>query len=162
MTHEIESHITETLADDAQKRALDFVVFLRNSDMQFERSTTDYWADKLYWYIKYQNEIVGFILINGYGSIGDKTEPEGWIFWSDNYNSDLFANSQLDERTKELAWKHIDFCGACGSCNGGMRKIIFGKEFNPVCTGTTFRFDNPDDEALECAKKLIEIRKNDI
>lgn len=154
----MESHINEVLVDEAQKNALDFVQYLRANDMQFERSTTDYWKDKLYWYVKYQNEFAGFILINGYGSVGDETEPEGWIFWSDNYNSDLFADFPLDERTKEIAFKHVDF----GTCGGGLTVKLFGKEFSPVCNGTTFRFDNPDTSEVECAKKLVEIRKNDI
>ena len=24
-----------------------------------------------------------------------------------------------DEEIKELAWKHVDLCGNCGSCSGG-------------------------------------------
>lgn len=158
LKQKIENHINEVLAGNAQKLALDFVTYLRAQEMQFERSTTDYWKDKLYWYIKYQNEFVGFILINGYGSVGDKTEPEGWIFWSDNYNSNLFADFPLDECTKETAFEHIDF----GICGGGITVKLFGKEFSPVCNGTTFRFNNPESEALECVKKLVEIKKNDI
>ena len=154
----IESFIGEVLTEDVQKNALDFIAFLKANNMQFERSTTDYWADKLYWYVKFRDEFVGFILINGYGSVGDETEPEGWIIWSDNYNSNLFANFLLDEHTKEIAWKHIDF----GTCGGGITVNLFGKEFYPVCNGTTFRFNNPDATALECAKKLVEIRKKDI
>ena len=154
----IEDFINDALYDDAQKIALDFVAFLRANDMQFERSATNYWADKLYWYMKFQDEFVGFILVNGYGSVGDDTEPEGWIFWSDNYNSDIFADFPLDERTKEIAWNHVDF----GTCGGGLTVKLFGKEFDPVCNGTTFRFNNPNAEELECMKKLVEIRKNDI
>ena len=153
----IEDFIVEVLSYDARKNALDFVAYLRAGDMQFERSTTSYWADKLYWYVKYQDEFVGFILVNGYGLVGDETEPEGWIFWSDDYNSDLFANYPLDEHTKEIAWNHVDF----GTCGGGLTRKLFGKEFSPVC-GTNFRFNNPNPEILECVKKLVEIRKNDI
>lgn len=153
----IENHINDVLAGDAQKLALDFIAYLRTQEMQFVRSTTDYWAEKLYWYVKFRDMFVGFILINGFGSVGDETEPEGWIIWSDDYNSDLFANFPLDEHTKEIAWNHIDF----GTCGGGLTRKIFGKEFNPVC-GTTFRFDNPDEGALECAKRLVELRKKDI
>ncbi|GHV06659.1 hypothetical protein FACS1894217_05790 [Clostridia bacterium] len=64
----------------------------------------------------------------------------------------------MDEYAKEIAFEHVDF----GTCGGGISVKLFGKEFYPVCNGTTFRFSNPDTEALECAKKLIEIRKNDI
>ncbi|GHV06661.1 hypothetical protein FACS1894217_05800 [Clostridia bacterium] len=66
----IESHIHEILSGETQSLALDFVAFLLANGMQFERSTTDYWANKLYWYVKFHDEFVGFILINGYGSLG--------------------------------------------------------------------------------------------
>ena len=154
----MEHYIEKILAGEARQNALDFVAYLRANDTKFERSTTNYWADKLYWYVKFQDEFIGFILINGYGSVGDETEPEGWIFWSDNYNSKLFTDFPLDENTKKIAFEHIDF----GTCGGGITVKLFGKEFAPVCNGTTFRFDNPDSEAIDCMKKLVEIRKNDI
>jgi len=44
---------------------------------------------------------------------------------------------------------------------GGSRKTVFGKEFEYVCR-TTMRFDNPDAETVECMKRLIELRKNNI
>jgi hypothetical protein len=85
------------------------------------------------------------------------------MIWSDDSGKvDWFADSPLDEHTKEVAWANVDFCGHCGgSCGGGFHKKIFGKEFDNVCN-TTFRFDNPNAEAVECAKRLVELRKNDI
>lgn len=153
----IENHINDVLIEDAQKLALDFVTYLRTQKMQFERGT-GYWKDKRYWMIKYKNEYVCFILVNGYDSVRHQDEPEGWIIWSDNYNSDLFADFPLDERTKEIAFENVDF----GTCGGGITVKLFGKEFSPVCNGTTFRFDSPNAEAVECAKILVELRKNDI
>lgn len=117
-----------------------------------------YWEDKLYWVISYKSERVCYILINGSGT-EEKFAP--WTIWSDDSNSNWFANFPLDEHMKEIAWKNVDFCANCGSCPGGARKTIFGKEFNNVCR-TTMRFINPDVEALECVKKMVEIRKNDI
>lgn len=154
----IENYILEVLVEDAQMHASNFILFLKAQNMQFERSPTNYWADKLYWYVKFQNEFIGFILINGYDSVGDETEPEGWTFRSDNYNSSIFANFPLDEITKKIAFEHIDF----GTCGGGITVELFGQEFCPVCDSTTFRFDNPDAEALECIKKLVDIRRADI
>jgi DNA-binding transcriptional MerR regulator len=150
--------IRTVLTGETQALTLDFVAHLRSLGAEFERSTTDYWANKLYWYIKYRNEFVGFILINGYGDVGDKTEPEGWIFWSDNYISDTFSEYTIDERIKEIAFNHVDI----GTCGGGLTVNLFGKEFYPVCNGTTFRFNNPNTEEIECAKKLAEMRIKDI
>lgn len=102
-------------------------------------------------------------MINGYGSTRHPDEPEGWIIWSDDSGKvDWFADAALDERTKEIVWANVDYCGHCGgNCDGGFRKTIFGKDFEGVCN-TTFRFVNPDAEAVECAKKLIGMRTHDI
>jgi hypothetical protein len=155
----IENYIAEVLTGDAQKSALEFASYLRASEMQFEKGR-GYWEDKLYWMIKYKDEYVCFILING---SEDKNEPEGLTIWSDDSGSNWFEDFPLDEHMKEVAWKNVDICGNCGGCGnpGGKRKTIFGKEFNNVCR-TTLRFTNPDVEALEFLKKMVEIRKNDI
>ena len=110
--------------------------------------------------VKYKSEYVCFVLINGNE---DETEPESLTIWSDDSGSDWFENFPLDEHIKEIAWKNVDICANCGSCKSqdGTRKTIFGKEFDNVCR-TTMRFDNPDSEAVECMKKMVEIRKNDI
>jgi hypothetical protein len=153
----VEYCISEILIGDAQVNALDFVAYLRANDMQFERGI-GYWADKYYWLIKYKDQYVCFLLLNG-GE--DETEPDGWVIWSDDSGSDWYSASLFDEHTKEIAWEHIDFCANCGSCSGGTRKTIFGREFDDVCR-TTFRFNNPNTEAVACMKKLVEIRKQDI
>lgn len=161
--HTLESCISEFLTADAQKPALDFAAYLKEQKMQVEKGT-GYWEDKRYFIIKFMDKYVCFILVNGYGTAKHPDEPEGWYIWSDESDtSDLqWYNCAIsDERIKEVAFQNIDFCGNCSpesSCCGGMCKSIFGKEFNHVCL-TTFRFDNPDAEAAECAKKLIELRK---
>ncbi|GHV07212.1 hypothetical protein FACS189485_17140 [Spirochaetia bacterium] len=155
----IENFIGGVLTGDVQKNALEFVAYLRASEMLFERGK-GYWEDKLYWLIKYKNEYVCFILING---SEEKIEHDDWIIWSDDSGSNWFEDFPIDEHIKEIVWENIDFCANCGSCGnpGGTRKMIFGKEFNNVCI-TTMKFKNPDIEALECMKKMVEIRKNDI
>ncbi len=155
---EIKRQVDNTLSLQARDHLLNFIDFLVKQECQFELSTTDYWLNKQYWYVKYLNEFVGFLLINGYHPVKDDTEPEGWTFWSDNYNSDFFANYPADEMTKEITFKHIDF----GTCGGGIRVKIFGSEFSPVCNGTTLRFDHPSADEIEAMKKLVLIRKLDI
>jgi hypothetical protein len=91
-------------------------------------------------------------------------EPEGWIIWSDDSDSNWYTDTLRGESVKEIAWENVDICGKCspGSlCFGGICKTIFGKTFDNVCR-TTFRFDNPSCEAVECAKRLVEIRINNI
>jgi len=54
------------------------------------------------------------------------------------------------------------FCDSCTeSCGKGTRKRILGKEFDNVCS-SSFAFGNPDGDALECVKKLLEMRKRAI
>ncbi len=152
----IENIISEVLISDAQKNALEFVTYLRASEMLFERGK-GYWNDKYYWMIKYKDEYVCFILING-----SENNEEPWIIWSDDSNSDWFADFPMDEHMKEIAWYNVDICANCGGdYSPGTYKTIFGKEFNNVCR-TTMRFINPDVEELEFLKKMVEIRKNDI
>ncbi|MPN12237.1 hypothetical protein SDC9_159549 [bioreactor metagenome] len=123
--------------------------------MSFEREKR-YWENQLYWMIKYKDEYVCFILINGTGA-EEKFAP--LTIWSDDSNSDWYADSLLDEHLKVIVWKNVDFCEHCGSCDGGRQKIIFDKVFDNVCL-TTFRFINPDGEVFECIKKLLEVKKD--
>jgi len=147
----IEEIIGEVLTGDVQKNALEFVAYLRANEILFERGK-GYWENKYYWLIKFKNEYVCFILI----------EEKDWIIWSDDSDSNWFEDFPLDEYLKEIAWKNVDICENCSNgCSPGTRKIIFGKEFVNVCR-TTMRFTNPDVEELECMKKMVEIRKNDI
>ena len=127
---EIERIIGEALKGEARKNALDFVAFLRENEMLLERGR-GYWEDKLYWLIKYKNEYVCFMLIDG---SGEKVEPGGWTVWFDDGESGCFGHFPLDEPMREIAWENVDFCGNCGGCNrgAGTCKMIFGKEFDSV------------------------------
>ena len=154
----IEDSIVEILTGEAQKNALEFAAYLRANEMLFEKGR-GYWEGKLYWLIKYKEEYVCYILIGA----EEKPGPGPWIIWSDDSGSNCFEDYSLDEQMKEVAWKNVDICGNCGGCDnpGGTRKTIFGKDFNNVCR-TAMNFTNPDVETLECVKKMVEIRKNDI
>jgi len=151
----IEDAIIEVLPVGMQEEALDFANYLRASDMAFERGKV-YWENKYYWMIKYESEYVCFVFIGV-----DEEKDESWTIWSDDSGSKWFEDYPVDNHTKTIAYANVDFCGNCGSCGGGTTKTIFGKKFNNACR-TTFRFDNPDSDAVECAKKMVEIRKNDI
>jgi len=152
----IEHFINETLAGEAQRNALNFTAYLRADNLLFERCLYGFWEDKLFWAVKYKGETVCQIFINGY-------EEGHWVVWSDDSNTNPFSDFPLDEQTKEIAWKNIDFCESGGCCNDNMgkRKVIFGKEFDNVCIAI-LRFNNPNAEAVECLKKMVQIRKTDI
>lgn len=151
MTKQIEEYIKENLIGEAQTTALEFVAFLRSSNIEFYKDNDSCWKDKIYYWLKFKNECVAFIAIK------DPDEPENlWTVWSDD--SKAFETDIIDDKIKNTAWKHIDFCGHCGSCGGGKRKVVFGKEFSEVC-GCTFRIDNPQLNDLPFLKKMVELCK---
>lgn len=148
----IKDYIRRELSSEAQEIALDFVAYLENNGLTFHKDNCGYWKDKIYYWVKYNDECICFI------SIKDSNEPQNlWTVWSDDIKSEWLDKYDVDNEIKELAWKYIDQCCHCGSCSGGQRKIIFGREFKAVC-GCTFRVDNPSIEDLNFLKKIIEIR----
>ena len=163
---DIEDFICEILTGGTQKSALDFIAHCRTNGLAFERHNEGWWEGKLYWWVKYNDETVFYILVYSPASAVDSAEP--WVVWSDDSGSKWFEDYPLDEHLKEIAWKNVGVCGneietACDGCPGigGQPKTIFGKIFGNTC-GTTFRFNNPNGMELECLKKLVEIRKKDI
>lgn len=83
------------------------------------------------------------------------------MVWSDDMDAAILEESSIEKALQETAWKHVDFCGACGSCGGGRNRTIFGREFDNVCV-CTFRFDNPDTEAPQFMKEMVKIRMREI
>lgn len=81
-------------------------------------------------------------------------EPQNlWTVWSDDIKSEWLDKCDVNDEIKKLAWKYVDHCGHCGSCKGGRRKVVFGREFEAVC-GCTFRVDNPTVEDLPFLKEI--------
>lgn len=149
----IEEYIKTELSRSDQIIPLDFIDYLNNNDMIFIKDN-DFWKEKIYYIIKFNNECVCFIAIN------DPDEKENrWTVWSDDMSSITLVDYPVENELKELAWKHVDSCGNCGSCAGGRKKVIFGKVFEKVC-GCTFRIDNANSKDLVFLKKMIEIRKH--
>ena len=138
----IEEVINETLKDEAQKNALDFVCFLRTKGIMLDESEN-------YWEVKYNDKGLCFIWIDGTDNM-----PGPWTIWS---NGD-YESFPVDEHIKEIALAHVNPCGNCGAnCSPGSNKTIFGKNFNNICS-SVMAFTNPEPTAIECVKKLVEIR----
>lgn len=151
MIKQIEDYIRENISGEAMTVALDFVSFLRSNDIEFYKDEGSWWKDKIYYWLKFEGKCVAFIAIR------DPDEPHNlWTVWSDDNKA--FEHSDIDDEIKTVAWNYIDFCGHCGSCGGGKKKTVFGKEFDGVC-GCTFRVDNPKRSDLPFLKKIVEICK---
>lgn len=151
----IEEVINEELASEDKRIALEFTAFLRENECRLIRDR-GYWKDKIYFQVQYQDDCVCFIAIK------DPDEKEiNWTVWSDDMDSEYLTENVMEDEVKQTAWEHVDFCGNCGSCSGGRKKTIFGKEFAGVC-GCTFRFDDPGTNELAFMKKMVELKKKEL
>ncbi len=150
-------YITEIHDNKSKSIALEFVNFLSENGMTFQKSG-GYWENQSYWYVKYMGEIVCYILINGTGS-EEKFYP--FTVWTDDTDSNWYSDCNLENNVENIAKKHIDICENCGACKGGTEKQIFGKKYFNVCR-TTFRFINPDTPEINCINQLVLLRKADI
>lgn len=152
----IKDYINRELSSTDREIALKFVHFLEDQNLTFYKDNCDCWKNKIYYWVKLGDKCVCFIAVN------DPDEADNrCTVWSDDMGSEWLEKSSYAEKIKETAWKYVDRCGNCGSCGGGRRKVIFGKEFNDVC-GCTFRVDNPDTDDLLFLEKMAEIRIKEI
>ena len=152
----IKDYINRELSLSDREIALKFVRFLEDKNLTFYKDNCDCWKDKIYYWVKLEDNCVCFIAVN------DPDEADNrWTVWSDDMGSERLEKSPYAAEINETAWKHVDHCGNCGSCGGGRHKVIFGKEFNDVCC-CTFRIDNPDSDDLLFLEKMTEIRIKEI
>ena len=151
----IEDYIQRKLSLEEQDVALNLVRFLIENHLSFYKDGGAYWKDKLYYWVKYKDICVCYIAIKN-----PDEESNHWTVWSEDIGSEWMETDSVGD-IKETAWKYVDHCNRCGSCGGGRRKVVFGKEFDDVC-GCTFRIDNPKYEDLLFLKKMVEIRVKEI
>jgi nitrous oxide reductase len=54
-----------------------------------------------------------------------------WHVWTVGDYSNEYERFPIDERTKEIAWANVVYCGNCDDvdCDPGKTETIFGKEF---------------------------------
>ena len=144
----IEDAFNEFLVGDTLENALDFAKFLKANEMIYDGEYEIHYKGKLACYIDVPNN-----------------QHRWWRVWAVGDYSNEYAGFPIDECTKEIAWANVVFCGNCDGvdCDPGKTEVIFGKEFTNVCNGVknlAMRFTTPDAGALQCAKKMIEMRKH--
>ena len=143
----IEDAFNEYFTGDTLKNALDFAEFFRANEMIYNGDYEIHYKGKLACYVDVPN---------------DKSHT--WRIWTVGDYSNEYAGFPIDECMKEVAWANVVKCGNCDDCDRdpGKTEVIFGREFTNVCNGTVnlaMRFNNPNAEALECAKKMLDMRK---
>lgn len=159
MTKQIEAYIEENLSGEMKQTALDLIDYFKANGLTFYKDFSECWKDKIYYWIKHDDECVCFIAVK------DPDEPDNlWTIWSDD--SSAYKDASMSDEIKNVGWRHVDYCGNCGSCGGGKDKVIFGKSFPRVCR-CTFRIDNAIQEDLPFLKTMVDLRmrelvKNDV
>ena len=164
----IEDFINELLEGETRENALDFVAWLRAN--KFGISAT---SNGNSWKVTCKGKTVCRIM----------NMTEGW--WHiENYPDD--AQRQLElakgleeliirENMQDVIWTHVtarkcrrcipDRCakqfGADAKTFTGCTKVYFGREFNNLCKYTAY-FRNPDKRAVECNKKICDLKKQNI
>jgi len=141
----IENTINATLTGDTLANALNFAAYLRENEMPVDENSSE---------VTYRGKVVCHMYVDGSAQY-----PGPWTIWTDGDYSSEPDDFPIDDHTKQVAWANVNICGNCGgSCSPGKSATIFGREFDSVCNAV-MAFNNPDAQALECAKKMIEMKR---
>ena len=140
----IENSFREFFKGDELVTALDFAEFLETNNMIRGKNCE----------IHYKNELACYL--------DTPSEQNKWFrIWTVGDFSNEYEGFPINENTKEIARANVVKCGGCGGANNcapGKTEVIFGQEFENVCNAV-MAFYMPDAEALECVKKLLDMRK---
>lgn len=141
----IENMIDDNLYGQLKNDAIDFVNFLRANKMSPQWASTNSYA------LSYKNRRVCIIKIN----------KEEWALWlNTQYNDEFnvcFASEQKD--MQNILLSKLVYCFSCGKCAPGHNITILGKEIKNACYCPVIRLINPNEIELDCAKKLVLLRK---
>jgi len=141
MTVKIADEMREMLDNELQKNALNFCDYLNEKQLIPNR-----WFGPGFWRVPYKQHYLCGIHI--------KKDAWRFWFWSGDYSS------EFDEKYLRTAIDHVRPCINCTTdCQFGKNTKIFGKEFINTCVQFPIQFENPDDNTLECVKKLLEYWK---
>jgi hypothetical protein len=143
---QLEDTINKILIGDSRQNALNFVQHLASIGMDGDGR------------VKYKRVTMCDIHI-----CGGSEYPGPWTIWM--YWPDI-ESVPNDERLIEITWAHVHNCHNClggnnAWCSSEKKKTIFGRGFDNVCQAA-IAFTDPSVEAVECAKKLMEMRKHAI
>jgi len=147
----IENAILECLNGDMMQTALDFTEYVKSIKM------SPRWTNRNAWVINYKSKGVCKIYV----------WDDGW-FIRPSFNYD-YENELMvfitESKLEKTIWDNIYHCRACGKSPATCMqksKIILGKEFKGVCSCVLFQFHNPNTDAIDCVKKLIDYRRASI
>ena len=146
----IEDEILSSRFDgELRESALEFIAYLNANQMTPRR-----WFGSGFWTIPWENNNLCGIHLYGFNPRADNN---GWVFW-------FFSGDYSGSADEELIKFVKDSAGHCVKCSAdcktqGVDMTLFGAEHTDMCFQFPVRIGNPDNEALEKIKKLIEFWK---
>jgi len=145
-TQKIEDAIQKLPAGSLRNNALSFATFLNNESFVPVKCP---WTEGK-WKIKFGNYYLGCINISS----------KSWSYENFNFlQFDEFIDD--DQEFNALIHKHVKTCNKpChNECWGTMDVMVFGKQFNSVCSNHGLAISAPSKKTLEHIKKLINYNK---
>ena len=143
----VEEILQQALSGEVLTSALDFISFLRQHDLP------PLAVGKNSWQVPYQGEILCNLWL------AEELDPVSVFVWPYYDGKEPPEGFTFEEPLQRTAIAHVNYC-TTGHCDQspGLTQVIFGQSFEKVCTAP-IAFINPDQEAIACAKRLVEMRK---
>jgi len=163
---QIEEVIPEYLIGDNQKRALEFIAFLR------ENKIKPVWAIQNGWKATYKGKVLYYIRLPRYGSHfrnlkqSDGTGWENsWVFTPYLHNLNAYEGQVIEQNLREFVLSGLHYCVPCAHRLCPAERTIFGSKIENLCGGDLYGgmalwYVNPNESEIENLKKLLEFEKN--
>ncbi|WP_167956791.1 hypothetical protein [Anaerosporobacter faecicola] len=144
----IDNQIELYLVGKDKENLISFVSFLRQNKMSPQ------WGSTNSYNLSYKGRRVCIIKI-------EERSYQVWVNtqYNEAFNS-CFANESLEIKT--FLRDRITYCYGCGSCKPGLDMEILGVACKGACFNPVIRMENPDEERLELARKLVMLRRQAI
>ena len=168
----LEDALNELVNGDVLKNALDFVAYLRANKMSPAWTTPNSWKVSCkgqgICYIK-----LGEQALDNYTQGGNLKKvceaKHGNAFWLINFHGSFARDYEpllSSAKLKKIAWANIKHCVKCNeNCIAEKKWVaasVLGKDFDNVCKNIRIVMINPNAEAVECAKALVDKSRDDI
>ena len=156
----IEDVIISCLDGELMENALDFAMWMREKKMPFRiRSSNTRWQE-----CRYKGWTLCYIRIYAAGDPAGDLSPGTPSFWIIVPTFQLLHTYQdvvISENLTDIKWDEEVIHG-CDPCSGGcgytsVDRSIFNKEFTSICRWRGLQIRNPDRDAVEKIKRLLEL-----
>jgi hypothetical protein len=144
----IDDLISKNLQGEPKAESQDFIEFIKAQKM------TPQWYAADSFSVSYKNKRVCII----------KIHDGAWWIWSYTRYDEAFNASLTSEIAgiKELVMNNLVFCCRCGQCAPGEDVHLLGNSLHGVCRMPVIRFENPDHDTVNYAKRLVTLRRHAI